>query len=87
MCPSAVMVESRIVTSVGAAACARSVWPRLCDDAFTAGLRTVTERHRHGTVTTPDVVAAFAAAAGSTPGDVLLVTGPWIDEPGVPALP
>jgi len=57
------------------------------DDAFTAGLRTVTERHRHGTVTTPDVVAAFAAAAGSTPGDVLLVTGPWIDEPGVPALP
>ena len=57
------------------------------DDAFTAGLRTVTERHRHGTVTTPDVVDAFAAAAGGTPGSVLLVIGPWIDEPGVPELP
>ena len=57
------------------------------DDAFTAGLRTVTERHRHGTVTTPEVVDAFAAAAGGTPGAVLLVIGPWIDEPGVPELP
>jgi aminopeptidase N len=57
------------------------------EDAFTAGLRTVTERHRHGTVTTPDVVDAFATAAGCTPGAVLLVIGPWIDEPGVPELP
>ena len=57
------------------------------EDAFTDGLRRITGQHRHGTVTTPDVVAAFAAAAGSTPGDVLLVTGPWIDEPGVPELP
>ncbi|WIB25146.1 M1 family metallopeptidase [Curtobacterium sp. MCSS17_015] len=57
------------------------------DTAFTSGLRTVTERHRHGTVTTPDVVDAFATAAGSDPAAVLLVLGPWIDEPGVPALP
>jgi aminopeptidase N len=57
------------------------------DAAFTTGLRDVTTRHRHGTVTTPDVVAAFAAAAGTGTDAVRLVLGPWIDEPGVPDLP
>ncbi|WP_258374718.1 MULTISPECIES: M1 family metallopeptidase [unclassified Curtobacterium] len=57
------------------------------DQAFTAGLRTITERHRHGTVATTDVVEAFAAADDRTPVDVLLAIGPWIDEPGVPDLP
>ncbi|PYY42469.1 M1 family metallopeptidase [Curtobacterium sp. MCPF17_046] len=57
------------------------------DAAFTDGLRTVTGRHHHGTVTTPDVVGAFATAAGTDPAHVLRALGPWIDEPGVPPLP
>ncbi|MEG8036162.1 M1 family aminopeptidase [Sphingomonas sp. LR61] len=57
------------------------------DDAFTAGLRSITERHRHGSVTVPDVLSAFAGAAGRSVADVRAVTGPWIDEASVPALP
>ncbi|MFK4483483.1 aminopeptidase N [Curtobacterium sp. AB7] len=57
------------------------------DDAFCAGLRNITERHRHGSVTVPDVLEAFADAAGRDVEAVRAVTGPWIDEASVPALP
>ncbi|OIH93873.1 peptidase M1 [Curtobacterium sp. MCBA15_001] len=57
------------------------------DEAFFSGLWTITERHRHGTVTPDDVAAAFAEAAGCDVGRVAAVLAPWIDEPGVPALP
>ncbi|WP_255252685.1 M1 family metallopeptidase [Curtobacterium sp. 'Ferrero'] len=57
------------------------------DDAFFAGLRTITDRHRHGSVTPEDVLDAFAGAAGSTVEAVRAVTAPWIEEPGVPSLP
>ncbi|MGG7307315.1 M1 family metallopeptidase [Curtobacterium sp. AB451] len=56
------------------------------DDAFFAGLRTITERHRHGSVTPADVHAAFADAAGTDVDAVRRVTAPWIEEPSVPAL-
>jgi aminopeptidase N len=54
------------------------------DDAFFTGLRTITERHRHGSVRTDDVLGAFADAAGTTVDAVRAITAPWIDEPGVP---
>lgn len=57
------------------------------DTAFTTGLRAITAEHRHGAVAPTDVFAAFAAAAGVTELAVRRVTGPWLDEPGVPALP
>ncbi|WP_144712220.1 M1 family metallopeptidase [Curtobacterium pusillum] len=57
------------------------------DDAFFAGLRTITGRHRHGSVAPEDVIAAFAGSARVGPEAVRAVTGPWIDEPGVPGLP
>ncbi|WIE74368.1 M1 family metallopeptidase [Curtobacterium sp. MCSS17_007] len=57
------------------------------DAAFTAGLRTITAAHRHGSVTSAAVYEAFATAAGVPVLAVRRVTGPWIDEPGVPALP
>ncbi len=57
------------------------------DTAFTTGLRAITAEHRHGSVAPTDVFAAFAAAAGVTELAVRRVTGPWLDEPGVPALP
>ncbi|MBT1666288.1 M1 family metallopeptidase [Curtobacterium flaccumfaciens pv. flaccumfaciens] len=57
------------------------------DDAFFTGLRSITERHRHGSVTVPDVLRAFADAADRSVADVGAVTGPWIDEASVPALP
>ncbi|WP_254782899.1 MULTISPECIES: M1 family metallopeptidase [unclassified Curtobacterium] len=56
----------------------------LGDDAFFAGLRRVTERHRHGSVTVPDVLDAFAHAAGTTSDAVHAVTAPWIDRTAVP---
>lgn len=56
------------------------------DDAFFGGLRTVTDRHRHGSVLPEDVLAAFAEAAGTTSEAVRVVTAPWIEESGVPAL-
>ncbi len=57
------------------------------DDAFFAGLRTVTDRHRHGTVTPEDVHDAFADAADRSASEIAAVLAPWIDEPGVPELP
>ncbi|TCK61261.1 M1 family metallopeptidase [Curtobacterium sp. PhB136] len=57
------------------------------DPAFSAGLRTITERHRHGTVTPSDVVDAFATTSGRSTTAVQTVIGPWIDESGVPELP
>ncbi len=54
------------------------------DTAFTAALRDLGAAHRHGSVAPTDVYAAFAAAAGTTELAVRRVTGPWIDEPGVP---
>lgn len=57
------------------------------DDAFFTGLRSITEQLRHGSVTVPDVLRAFADAAGRSVADVGAVTGPWIDEASVPALP
>ncbi|WP_323749151.1 M1 family metallopeptidase [Curtobacterium sp. VKM Ac-2884] len=57
------------------------------DDAFSAGLRSISERHRHGSVTVPDVLEAFADAAGRDVEAVRAVTGPWIDEAPVPPLP
>ncbi|WIE70698.1 M1 family metallopeptidase [Curtobacterium sp. MCJR17_020] len=57
------------------------------DDAFSAGLRSITERHLHGSVTVPDVLEAFADAAGCDVEAVRAVTGPWIDEAAVPPLP
>lgn len=54
------------------------------DTAFTAALRNLGAAHRHGTVAPTDVYAAFADAAGATELAVRRVTGPWIDEPGVP---
>ncbi|WP_420367919.1 M1 family metallopeptidase [Curtobacterium sp. L1-20] len=57
------------------------------DDAFFAGLRTVTGRHQHGSVRPDDVLDAFAGAAGTSVEAVRAVTAPWIDEPGVPPLP
>jgi aminopeptidase N len=57
------------------------------DDAFFAGLRTVTDRHRHGTVTPEDVHDAFADAADRSATEIAAVLAPWIDEPGVPELP
>lgn len=57
------------------------------EDAFFAGLRTITERHRHGSVGPDDVLAALAGAAGTTVDAVRRVTAPWIDETGTPALP
>jgi aminopeptidase N len=57
------------------------------DDAFFAGLRAVTDRHRHGTVTPEDVHDAFADAADSSAAAIAAVLAPWIDEPGVPDLP
>ena len=56
------------------------------DTAFFAALRAITERHRYGSVTPDDVHEAFAAASGTTVAAVRAVTGPWIDEPGVPPL-
>ncbi|MFS2074546.1 MULTISPECIES: M1 family metallopeptidase [unclassified Curtobacterium] len=56
------------------------------DDAFFAGLRTITERHRYGSVAPEDVHAAFADAAGTDVDAVRAVTTPWLDEPTVPAL-
>ncbi|ROP60651.1 peptidase M1-like protein [Curtobacterium sp. PhB115] len=57
------------------------------DAAFFTGLRNITERHRHGSVTVPDVLGAFADAADRDVEAVRAVTGPWIDEEPVPALP
>ncbi|WP_267424431.1 MULTISPECIES: M1 family metallopeptidase [unclassified Curtobacterium] len=57
------------------------------DDAFFAGLRTVTDRHRHGTVTPEDVHDAFADAADRSASEIAAVLAPWIDEPGIPELP
>ena len=57
------------------------------DDAFFTGMRSITERHRHGSVTVQDVLSAFADAAGRSVADVHAVTGPWVDEVSVPALP
>ncbi|MDM7890402.1 M1 family metallopeptidase [Curtobacterium caseinilyticum] len=57
------------------------------DDAFTTALRTITSAHRHGTVHPSGVYAAVAAAADVPVLAVRRVTGPWIDEPGVPELP
>lgn len=57
------------------------------DDAFFAGLRRITEEHRHGSVTVPDVLGAFADASGRSVEAVRAVTGPWIDEAAVPTLP
>lgn len=54
------------------------------DTAFTAALRNLGAAHRHGTIAPTDVYAAFADAAGTTELAVRRVTGPWIDEPGVP---
>lgn len=59
---------------------------RFGDDAFFAGLRTITERHRYGSVLPEDVLDAFAGAAGTTVGAVRALTAPWIEEPGIPAL-
>ena len=56
------------------------------DDAFFAGLRAITERHRHGSVLPEDVLDAFAGTAGVTVDAVRALTAPWIDEPGVPPL-
>ncbi|NUU51845.1 M1 family metallopeptidase [Curtobacterium luteum] len=57
------------------------------DRAFFAGLRTITERHRHASVAPADVLDAFAGSAGASVDAVRAVTAPWIDEPGVPELP
>ncbi|MFJ3382702.1 MULTISPECIES: M1 family metallopeptidase [unclassified Curtobacterium] len=57
------------------------------DAAFFDGLRTITERHRHGTVEPADVVAAFATTSGRTAATIGAVIRPWIDETGVPELP
>ncbi len=54
------------------------------DTAFTAALRNLGAAHRHGTIAPTDVYAAFADAGGTTELAVRRVTGPWIDEPGVP---
>lgn len=56
------------------------------DDAFFDGLRTITERHRYGSVRPEDVLEAFAWAAGTTVDAVRALTAPWIEETGVPAL-
>jgi aminopeptidase N len=57
------------------------------DQPFFGALRTITERHRHGTVTPEDVVDAFAGTSGSSAAGITAITGPWIDETGVPDLP
>ncbi|MDK8171239.1 M1 family metallopeptidase [Curtobacterium citreum] len=57
------------------------------DEAFFTGLRTLTDRYRHGNVVPEDVLGALADAAGLSVDAVRRVTGPWVDEPGVPALP
>jgi len=57
------------------------------DAAFSAGLRTITARHRFGTVDPAAVYAAFAEAADLDVAQVRAVTGPWVDETGVPPLP
>ncbi|MFZ6993748.1 M1 family metallopeptidase [Curtobacterium sp. RRHDQ66] len=57
------------------------------DDAFFDGLRTITERHRHGTVAPADVLDAFATASGRGVTAIDAVVSPWIDDPGVPELP
>lgn len=57
------------------------------DDGFFAGLRTLTDRYRHGNVVPEDVLGALADAAGLPVDAVRRITGPWVDEPGVPALP
>jgi aminopeptidase N len=56
------------------------------DDAFFAGLRTITERHRYGNATVEDVVAAFAetAPAGTGPVAIGATIAPWIDEAAIP---
>ena len=59
----------------------------LGDEAFFSGLWTITDRHRHGTVTPDDVVDAFAEASHRDSEDLRAVIGPWIDEPTVPDLP
>ncbi|RDH99363.1 peptidase M1-like protein [Curtobacterium sp. AG1037] len=57
------------------------------DEGFFAGLRTLTDRYRHGNVVPEDVLGALADAAGLPVDAVRRITGPWVDEPGVPALP
>ncbi len=57
------------------------------DAAFFTGLRTITERHRHGSVAPDDVLDALAGAAGTSVDAVRAVTAPWIEAPGVPVLP
>ncbi|WP_144765348.1 M1 family metallopeptidase [Curtobacterium sp. 9128] len=57
------------------------------DAAFFDGLRLVTGRHRHGTVTPSDVLDAFATAAGRSIAAVGAVVSPWIDDTGIPELP
>ncbi|WP_235510720.1 M1 family metallopeptidase [Curtobacterium sp. Leaf261] len=55
------------------------------DDRFFTGLRALTARHRHGTVSTTDVIAAFAGT--TTPGDgaaVRSAIAQWVDARTVP---
>ena len=53
------------------------------DEAFFKALRIFLERHAHGSVTTPDLVAAFREASGQ---DVQWFFDQWVMKPGHPVL-